>query len=48
MMTNHNVGLVHELYKEYFIEEFNVRRAINRDAKNRTGQEVIIRNYCDE
>lgn len=45
MLTNHNVSLVHELYHDYKIEEFSVKRAINSDAKKRMGEEVIITNY---
>ena len=45
MLTNHNTELIRELYQKYLIEEIDVRRAINSDAKKRTGKEVIIRNY---
>jgi len=45
MLTNHNTELIRELYEGYLIEEVDVRRAINSDAKKRTGKEVIIRNY---
>ena len=45
MLSNHNVPLVHELYKDYNIEEVAVKRAINSDATKRNGKEVIITNY---
>lgn len=45
MLTNHNTELIRELYQDFLIEEVDVRRAINSDAKKRTGKEVIIRNY---
>lgn len=45
MLSNHDVPLVHELYKGYFIECVDVRRNINSDANKRTGKEVIITNY---
>lgn len=45
MLSNHNVPLVHELYRGFTIEEVDVRRAINRDASKRSGKEVIITNY---
>lgn len=45
MLSNHNVPLVHELYRGFTIEEVDVRRAINRDAAKRSGKEVIITNY---
>ncbi len=45
MLSNHSVPLVHKLYEGFKIEEFDVRRAINRDASKRTGKEVIITNY---
>ena len=45
MLTNHNTDLINELYKDYKIEVVQVKRMINRNAKNRTGEEVIITNY---
>ena len=45
MLSNHDVPLVHELYSGFTIESVDVRRAINRDASNRSGKEVIITNY---
>lgn len=45
MLSNHNVPLVHEMYREFVIQEVDVRRAINSDASKRTGKEVIITNY---
>lgn len=45
MLTNHNTDLIQELYQDFLIEEVDVRRNINSKATNRTGKEVIIRNY---
>ena len=45
MLTNHDVPLIRELYKDYNIEVVEVKRLINRNANSRTGTEVIIRNY---
>lgn len=48
MLSNHDVPLVHELYKGYEIETIDVRRNINSNAQKRTGKEVIITNYKPE
>ena len=45
MLTNHNTELINDLYKDYNIDVVQVKRMINRDAKNRVGEEVIITNY---
>ena len=45
MLTNHNTDLINELYKGFNIETIQVKRMINRDAKNRVGEEVIITSY---
>lgn len=45
MLSNHDVPLVHELYKGYNIETIDVRRNINSNAQKRTGKEVIVTNY---
>lgn len=47
MLTNHNVALINELYrnKGYKIDVVSVKRMINSDASNRVGEEVIICNY---
>ncbi|MBU0278461.1 Dam family site-specific DNA-(adenine-N6)-methyltransferase [Gemella sp. zg-1178] len=45
MLTNHNTKLIRELYKEYHIELLDVKRAVNSDASNRVGKEIIITNY---
>lgn len=42
--TNHDTSLIRELYSAYHIEQVNVRRSVSR-SDNRTGTEVIIRNY---
>lgn len=44
MLTNHDTDLVRTLYDGYNIEIVDVKRAVNRDGKARTGQEVIITN----
>lgn len=45
MLTNHNTDFIKELYKDFSIEEINVRRSINSVASKRVGKEVIITNY---
>ena len=45
MLTNHNTDLIRELYKDFFIEEINVKRFINRNGDGRQGVEIIIKNY---
>lgn len=45
MLSNHDVDLVHKLYKGFNIEKTDVRRVINSDVSKRTGKEVIITNY---
>ena len=45
MLSNHDVPLVYELYEGFKIENVDVRRSINSDAKKRVGKEVIITNY---
>lgn len=47
MLSNNDTPLVHELYgnKGYTIQSIDVKRLINRNAKKRTGKEVIITNY---
>lgn len=45
MLSNHDVPLVYELYDGFKIENVDVKRNINSDAKKRTGKEVIITNY---
>jgi len=47
MLTNHNTELIHRLYdgKGYKIDNVSVKRMINSDASNRTGEELIICNY---
>lgn len=47
MLTNHNTGLINELYgnKGYKMDVVSVKRMINSDASNRVGEEVIICNY---
>lgn len=44
ILTNHNVDLINKLYEEYKIDVITVRRAINSNATNRKGEEVIITN----
>lgn len=45
MLTNHNTPFINELYKDYNIQVVQVKRLINRNADDRTGEEVIITNY---
>ena len=45
MTTNNNCEYIRNLYKDFNIREISVKRMINRDASNRTGEEVIITNY---
>lgn len=45
ILTNHNTPLIKDLYNCFNIEKVNVKRMINSDAKNRTGNEIIITNY---
>lgn len=47
MLSNQDVPKVYELYgnKGYTIEQIDAKRLINRNAKKRTGKEVIITNY---
>lgn len=45
MSTNHDTELINNLYHDYRIETVDVMRNINRDGSNRTGKEIIIRNY---
>ena len=45
MLSNHDVPLVHEPYRDFAIAEVDVKRAINSDASKRFGKEVIVTNY---
>jgi len=45
MLTNSNHPLVHELYGDFKIEIFQTKRMINKDANNRTGEDVIVTTY---
>lgn len=45
MLTNHNTPFIRELYREYHQEVLPVKRMINRDAKHRVGEEIIITNF---
>ncbi len=45
MITNSNHPLVHDLYRDFKIEIFQTRRMINKDANNRTGEDVIVTTY---
>ncbi len=42
MLSNNDVPLVRELYREYNIEPLEVKRLINRNAAKRSGKEVIV------
>lgn len=45
MLSNHDVPLIYELYKDFNITKVDVRRLINCDARKRMGHEVIVTNY---
>ena len=45
LISNNDVPLVREMYKDFHILPINVLRSINRDGDNRHGNEVIITNY---
>lgn len=45
MLSNHDVGLVYELYCGFKIEQMEVKRFINSNAQKRSGKEVLITNY---
>ena len=45
MLTNHNTDFIRGLYDGYHIRTVQVKRLINRNANDRTGEEVIITNY---
>lgn len=45
MLTNSNHPLVYELFGDFKIEVFQTRRMINKDANNRTGEDVIVTTY---
>ena len=48
MLSNNNVGLVHDLYKGFNITPVDARRSVNRNSNKRTGKEVIITNYFQD
>ncbi len=45
MLSNNDVPLVRELYKDFNIQHLDVKRMINSNASKRTGKEVLITNY---
>ncbi len=45
MLTNHDTSLINELYDGYNIDVVQVKRLVNRNAKDRKGVETIIYNY---
>lgn len=45
MVTNSNTDFIKELYSDFHIDIIKVKRMINADANNRTGEEVIITTY---
>ena len=45
MLSNCDAPLVRRLYDGFSIRSVPVKRLINRDAKKRTGQEVLVTNY---
>lgn len=45
LLSNHNVPLIRNLYEDFDISVVSVRRSVNRDGLNRTGEEVLIKNF---
>ena len=45
MLSNNDVELIYDLYKDFFIHKIPAKRMINSNANNRNGSEVIITNY---
>lgn len=45
MLSNHDTELIRNLYRNFNIQNINVKRSINRNSSLRTGQELIITNY---
>ena len=45
ILTNHNTELINNLYSGFSIQTVSVKRSINRNGNNRTGEEVIIKNF---
>lgn len=45
MLTNHNTDLINKLYEGFNKKVVQVKRLINRNANDRTGEEIIITNY---
>lgn len=45
ILTNSNTDFIKNLYKDYNIRVVSVKRLVNRDASNRTGEETIITNF---
>lgn len=45
ILTNSNTDFIKDLYSKYTIKIVPVKRAINSDGSNRTGQEIIVSNF---
>lgn len=45
ILTNSNSNLIMKLYKDFRIDEIDVKRYINCDASNRVGKEIIVQNF---
>ncbi len=45
MLSNNDVPLIYELYREFNIKTVDVKRMINRNASKRVGKEVLVTNY---
>lgn len=45
MLTNSDTEFIRDLYKNFNIEEIDVKRFINSDGNNRNGKELIITSY---
>lgn len=45
LLTNSDEEFIKNLYADFDIQTINVKRMINCDGKNRTGKEIIVKNY---
>lgn len=45
LLSNNDVPMIYDLYKDYNIKSIDVKRMINRNASKRIGKEVLISNY---
>ena len=45
ILTNSDTELMKELYGQYHLSVIDVKRMVNRDAKNRVGKEIVVTNF---